>query len=350
MGSDGTIYFGAWDGKLWALNPDGTRKWVFRAGNEIQSSPALGPDGTLYFGCRDRKFYALGAGRTGKNGSSKRGPGWTVRPALAGDGTIYFGSWDKHFYALNPDGRRKWDFATGGEIVSSPAVGGDGTIYFGSHDGKFYALGADGAREMGVCHRRADHLLAGAGHERVHLFHVGGRMVLRTEPGWQLAWRLQTGGITESSPVIGGDGTLYVGVNDSMAAMTAEGKRKWEVREQEAWRNFFYEATPLVLSDSSISLHLAGGDDFNGGERSSPAKMDVLERGCRPVFSGSWSARDRLCAGHARGLYRFSRAQRPCAAGQNAVAEVPGQCQEYRQREGCPPKGAHDAGQRFGVR
>src|SRR5438477_567596 len=57
--SDGTIYFGTFTGRLWAVRPDGSRKWVFRAGLEIQSSPAIGADGTIYFGSRDRKLYAL---------------------------------------------------------------------------------------------------------------------------------------------------------------------------------------------------------------------------------------------------------------------------------------------------
>src|SRR5438309_173854 len=56
IGSDGTIYFGTFTGRLWAVRPDGSRQWVFRAGLEIQSSPALGADGTIYFGSRDRKL------------------------------------------------------------------------------------------------------------------------------------------------------------------------------------------------------------------------------------------------------------------------------------------------------
>ena len=50
---DGTIYFGTFNGRLWAVNPNGTKKWVFRAGREIKSSPAIGADGIIYFGCRD---------------------------------------------------------------------------------------------------------------------------------------------------------------------------------------------------------------------------------------------------------------------------------------------------------
>src|ERR1035437_4338517 len=55
VGPDGTIYLGTWTGKLWAINPDGSRKWVFLAGNEIKSAPAVAMDGTIYFGSRDGK-------------------------------------------------------------------------------------------------------------------------------------------------------------------------------------------------------------------------------------------------------------------------------------------------------
>src|SRR2546426_11308043 len=35
VGAGGTIYFGTWEGNLWALNTDGTREWVFNAESEI---------------------------------------------------------------------------------------------------------------------------------------------------------------------------------------------------------------------------------------------------------------------------------------------------------------------------
>jgi len=59
IGADGTIYVGSWDGKLYAVNPDGTEKWVFTTLNQIQSSPAIADDGTIYFGCDDGKVYAV---------------------------------------------------------------------------------------------------------------------------------------------------------------------------------------------------------------------------------------------------------------------------------------------------
>src|SRR5262249_10619905 len=61
VSANGTIYFGDFEGKLWAVTAEGKRKWSFLTGLEIRSSPAIGANGTIYFGSRDRKFYALNA-------------------------------------------------------------------------------------------------------------------------------------------------------------------------------------------------------------------------------------------------------------------------------------------------
>jgi len=65
IASDGTIYFGAGDSLLHALNPDGTKKWMFPIpvdGDVIagHSSPTVGSDGTVYIGSSsDNKLYAV---------------------------------------------------------------------------------------------------------------------------------------------------------------------------------------------------------------------------------------------------------------------------------------------------
>ena len=66
--------------------------------------------------------------------------GWVTSPAIESDGTIYVGSDDNNLYAINPDGSKKWAYATNGVVYSSPAIGSDGTLYFGSDDGYFYAI------------------------------------------------------------------------------------------------------------------------------------------------------------------------------------------------------------------
>jgi outer membrane protein assembly factor BamB len=246
LGPDGTIYFGTFDGKLWALNQDGSRKWVFRAGSEIKSSPALAPDGTLYFGSRDRKFYALRTDSK-KRWEFKTG-GWVdSSPALGKDGTIYFGSWDKTFYALNPDGSRKWEFKTAGEITSSPAIGGDGTIYFGSHDKKFYAIDTEGKKNWE--YETGGQIISSPAinaDECIYFTSVDGYFYALNFDG-TLRWRLRTGGITESSPVIAEDGTIYAGVNNDLWSIAPNGKQNWP-----RVVDLPVEAAPVALADKTV--------------------------------------------------------------------------------------------------
>ena len=60
IGSDGTVYVGAFDGKLYAINGQtGVKLWEFETGSGVFSSPAIGPDGTVYVGSYDKKLYAI---------------------------------------------------------------------------------------------------------------------------------------------------------------------------------------------------------------------------------------------------------------------------------------------------
>jgi hypothetical protein len=90
---------GSGDGKIYAVNQDGSLKWTFQTGDVVYSSPLVGPDGT-----------------------------------------IYVASWDRYVYAIDPNGVQKWAFETGNGVFSSPAMGPDGAIYIGSSDGKLYAI------------------------------------------------------------------------------------------------------------------------------------------------------------------------------------------------------------------
>ena len=59
IGTDGTVYVGSYDNKVYALNgKTGAKKWEFTAEGDVFSSPAIGADGTVYVGSRDTKVYA----------------------------------------------------------------------------------------------------------------------------------------------------------------------------------------------------------------------------------------------------------------------------------------------------
>jgi hypothetical protein len=139
IGSDATIYVGSYDNKLYAINPDGSKKWAFETGNYVLPSPAIGSDGTIYVGSEDNNLYAINPDGS-KKWAFETGDEVHSSPAIGSDGTIYVGSEDNNLYAINPDGTKKWAFDTGDDVNSSPAIGSDGTIYFGSDDGYFYAI------------------------------------------------------------------------------------------------------------------------------------------------------------------------------------------------------------------
>jgi len=109
--SDGIIYVGAYN--LYAVYPNGTKKWTFNLGDE--------------------RWIAGGC------------------PAISAEGTIYIGTCigetsGGEIIAVNPDGTEKWRKRIANKWVkSSPSIAEDGTIYIGSSydtcEGYLYAFG-----------------------------------------------------------------------------------------------------------------------------------------------------------------------------------------------------------------
>lgn len=60
IGSNGTVYVGSQDNKLYAINgKSGVKLWEFKTGGSVHSSPAIGSDGTVYVASLDKKLYAI---------------------------------------------------------------------------------------------------------------------------------------------------------------------------------------------------------------------------------------------------------------------------------------------------
>jgi len=67
IGFDGTIYIGASDYNLYAINPGGSLKWKYKTDNKINSSPAIGKNGFIYIGSDDNYLYSISAEIQGEN-------------------------------------------------------------------------------------------------------------------------------------------------------------------------------------------------------------------------------------------------------------------------------------------
>jgi RHS repeat-associated protein len=138
IGIDGTIYFGG----LHAVNPNGSIKWSLNI-NALQSSPAVAKDGTIYVGANDGKLYAVNSDGTQK---------WTFTTSaeiasslvISDDGIVYVASKDSYIYALNVDGTLKWKFKADSSVQSSPAIDKSGNIYVGCDNGYLYSISSSG--------------------------------------------------------------------------------------------------------------------------------------------------------------------------------------------------------------
>ena len=143
------VYVGGYNGKVYAFRFDkngAKEEWVYPDKGNLEE-PIVGgliiSQGKVYFGCSDGKVYALDAAKGYKVWDSPFQTGdkiWST-PAIDGD-TLFIGSFDKKLYALNAtDGSKKWEFETEGAIISTPVIY-DNTIYIGSLDRHIYAINA----------------------------------------------------------------------------------------------------------------------------------------------------------------------------------------------------------------
>lgn len=191
---------------------EGALKWSFKAGNWV-GAPAVAADGTIYAGVRGKGLHAFSP-----DGKLKWVFGTNDRSvlrrlvaahlgdlvehsllAIASDGAIYVGSGDV-VHAISADGKRKWDFALGGQS-STAALAADGTIYVTSRNNTLYAVTPQGR--------------------------------LR----WSYAMRQGRFSAGAAAPAVGADGTIYAGdFGNYLHALTPEGKLKWTVRAQEEGR------------------------------------------------------------------------------------------------------------------
>jgi outer membrane protein assembly factor BamB len=236
IGTNGTIYVGSDDNKLYAINPDGTEKWNFTTGGNVESSPAIGSDGTIYVGSYDNKLYAINPDGTEKWDYTIGGEIMDSSPAIGPDGTIYIGCYgDYKLYAINPDGTEKWSFSTGSNVRSSPAIGSDGTIYIGSGDSKLYAINPNGTKKWSCVAPGFVFSSPAIGCDGA--IYVGSGMAEPTfhaiNPNGTKKWSFNTGSTLSpvrvfSSPAIGSDGTIYFGTHPWVYALNPDGTEKWK--------------------------------------------------------------------------------------------------------------------------
>lgn len=233
VAQDGTIYCASWDDYVYAVNADGTLKWKYQTDGAIAplASPTLGTDeSVVYVGSGDPNedeggtLYAINSEGTlewSQQLSNMRVSGPVVGP----NGNIYACA-SSRVHCLSPAGSTLWqsDENTSGSLC--PALSSDGIVYAGTgQDGKLYAIDASDGSTLWSYQTAANPdydpqnphdpeygvltapVIGADG--TVYVGAVDGRLYAVDSSG-SLIWAAKTGdSIVENCPALGSDGTLY---------------------------------------------------------------------------------------------------------------------------------------------
>jgi outer membrane protein assembly factor BamB len=262
VSADGTVYLSAYDGYVYAINPDGTEKWRFdrSAGGGGESSPSIGADGTIYVGSLSPFLYAINPDGTEK-WTFEVGGNAIASPTIGQDGRIYIGNFGTGtLYALNPDGSVEWAYSVGNLrwVYDAPCIGPDGTIYVQINDGYLYALSPAGSLLWKYYIR-----FSGGGYRASTSFSVADSTVYTGSvwdtlyaltPDGALKWTFGTEEDVCAAPVIGDDGVIYFG-SDDFYALYPDGTLKWCFREPGR-----IAASAAIDSDGTVYFGTVGTD------------------------------------------------------------------------------------------
>jgi outer membrane protein assembly factor BamB len=140
------IYILTSEGKLYKFSIDGNEIWHLVTGF-VSAMPVLGSDGNLYIGCEDKFLYSINSKDGSINWGFKMNEKINVSPALDSlDNTehVYVGS-GKELFCLDLNGNLIWKFDMNSEISVSPTVLEDNDIYIGCKGGDYFSLRRDGS-------------------------------------------------------------------------------------------------------------------------------------------------------------------------------------------------------------
>lgn len=117
--------------------------WRASGNGSFKGAPAIYAD-TVYVGGTDGRLYAFNRLNGKLRWSYKTGGEILCRPAVTRTG-VFFGSGDCSMYAVDHEGILKWSYKAKRPVYSSPVMAGR-TVIFGNNDPALYALDADTGR------------------------------------------------------------------------------------------------------------------------------------------------------------------------------------------------------------
>lgn len=225
-GHDGTVYVGSLDGQFVALDPDGSLKWRYAAGQKIYPS-ALVVGSSVIFGTHQSELVSL---------SLQGQPRWKLplqdvvdaSATLGPDGRIYAVA--NGAYAVDLLGRLHWHKPTADHVRSAPVIHPARLVIIGTTEGLLLALRPDGSLAWEVALGGAIEGAASVDDDgHIHAGTGRGEIVQIDQKG-SVRWRFPTRGEVRATPALARDGTIIVGSYDGhIYAISRTGQLRWKV-------------------------------------------------------------------------------------------------------------------------
>ncbi len=224
IAGDGSIYLTSKDGQLRALNDKGILQWVYNTGDIIESSPVIGADGSVYVSCKGGCLYVVDSNGNFKWKFITRGIDFPV--AIGQDNSIYVSSRSGDIFCIKPDGTQKWKYHLGSN-PGVPAVDKDNNVYVCSRD-NLYVINPEGKIRYSCSLNQAGEVKSSLAMSEDGRLYISGDELYVYSPGWA---KVQTYPVYAcSTPLIGADGTIYVGsknLSGVFSALDKNGKKIW---------------------------------------------------------------------------------------------------------------------------
>lgn len=317
-----TIYCGSADHTLYAYNPlEDEVKWTFKTGEAIDCAAVLAGNGDVYVPSCDGKIYALNEQgrkkwefdtiRDRKNPTPSSIFWWEGNAVLDKSGNVYAGNDDFYMYSFTPKGELRWSFATGlniwtapvffedlmifcsfdfhvyalkqetGKLVwktkidnfcaSSPALSQDGNVYFGTFGGTLYALNAKTGEEQWR-KQLNEHIYASpAVDDEVGILYIGdasGSFFAFSARDGEKLWEIELSDAIRASATLGPDPEgvqpylIYVGDDSGfLYAIEPTGEMRWSYNvRRETSSNMFGISASVALGNYGVAVATIEGD------------------------------------------------------------------------------------------
>jgi len=245
VGFNSDLYVGSSSDTLYSFSPLGALKWKFATRGPIRSSPLVGNNEDVFVTSEDGRLYGLDSDGHQLWQAYQTNASLRSSPTLGVEGVIFFGDSNGNMHAVSSFNGASiggnWPVAvTNVPIVAPPVIAQDRTVFVAATDGYVYALSSEGvvlwhSQEnigsvmvgMALVEKVISTTLASGVivEEAINVIYAvsnSGKIYSLSGVDGRVRWSENLAGPLRSGPVVGPDGSVYVGTSTGLIAFNED--------------------------------------------------------------------------------------------------------------------------------